>query len=67
MLEKRQWRNDILSEHAGHRPAVYLECHPSTGVLKHFAGRNQLPGFYISRALVKNGLKSTFKLFDQRF
>ena len=57
MLEKRQWKSDILSKNSGHRPAVYLKCHPSTGVFKHFAGRNQLPGFYISRALVKKWVK----------
>ena len=46
MFEKRLWKSDILSKDAGHLPQVFF---------KHFASKNQLPGFYISGTLVKNG------------
>ena len=35
---------------------LYLKCRPSQVFFKYFACKNQLPGFYISRALVENGL-----------
>ena len=38
---------------------LYLKCHSSTGVFKHFASKNELTGFYTSGTLVENGLKST--------
>ena len=40
------YQSDILSKDAGHLPQVFF---------KHFASKNQLPGFYISGTLVKNG------------
>ena len=56
MFEKYLWNSDILSKDAGD---LYLKWHSSTGIFKHFVGKNQLPGFYISRTLVKNGLIHT--------
>ena len=50
MFEKHLWKSDILSKDAGHiipLPQVFF---------KHFANKNQLPGFYISGTLVENGL-----------
>ena len=35
---------------------LYLKCHSSTGVFKHFAIKNQLPGLTIIGKLVENGL-----------
>ena len=35
---------------------LYLKCHSSTGVFQHFGSKNRLPGFYIRRTLVENGL-----------
>ena len=35
---------------------LYLKCHSFTGVFKHFANKNQLPDFYISRTLVEKYL-----------
>ena len=35
---------------------IDLKCHSSTGVFKHFASKNQLPGFYSSGTLVEKGL-----------
>ena len=35
---------------------LYLKCHSSTGVFKHFASKNQQPGFYIGGTLVGNSL-----------
>ena len=32
---------------------------------KHFAGKNQLPGFYISGTLVENGLNNGCLLYDE--
>ena len=46
MLEKRLWKSDILTSNVN-LPHVFF---------KHFANKNQLPGFYISRKLVENGL-----------
>ena len=37
---------------------LYLKFHSSTGIFKHFASKNQLPGFYISGTLVENGSKN---------
>ena len=48
MFGKHLWKSDILSKDAGHR----LE--------KHFASKNQLPGFHICGALVENGLIHLF-------
>ena len=64
MFEKHQWKSDILSKDAGHRPAsllnlhLNLKCHSSTVFFKHFISKNQLPGLYVSGKLVKNRLKS---------
>ena len=41
MFEKHLWKSDILSKDASQR---------------HFANKNQLPGFYIGGTLVENGL-----------
>ena len=46
MFEKHLWKSDILSKDVT-LPQVFF---------KHFASKNQLPGFYISRTLVENGL-----------
>ena len=35
-----------------------LKCHSSTGVFKHFAGKNQLLGFYVDGTLVENMIKN---------
>ena len=35
---------------------LYLKCHSSTGIFQIFASKRQLPGFYISETLIKNGL-----------
>ena len=50
MFEKHLWKSDILSKDADHiipLPQVFF---------KHFANKNQLPGFYISGTLIENGL-----------
>ena len=39
---------------------LYQKWHSSTGVFKHSASKNQLPGFYISRTLAKNGLNKLY-------
>ena len=39
---------------------LYLKCHSSRGVSQNFASKKQLPGFYISGTLVKNGLITSF-------
>ena len=41
MFEEHLWKSDILSKDASQR---------------HFANKNQLPGFYIGGTLVENGL-----------
>ena len=41
---------------------LYLKCHSSTGVSKHFASKHQLPGFYISGKLVENVFRANTKL-----
>ena len=41
---------------------LYSKCHSSTGVFKLFFGANELPGFSLSRKLVRNGLTETLKL-----
>ena len=46
MVEKHLWKSEILSQDVGHGLVV---C-------KHFAIKNQLPGFYISGTLVEKGL-----------
>ena len=33
-----------------------LKCHSSTGIFKHFASKNQLPGLSVSGTLVEKGL-----------
>ena len=50
MFEKHLWKSDILSKDVTF-PQVFF---------KHFASKNQLPGFYISGTLVENGLTSIF-------
>ena len=47
MFEKHLWKSDILSEDAGNWQVFF----------KHFASKNQLPGFYIGGTLVENGLR----------
>ena len=44
---------------------LLAKCHSSMDMFsKHFSSKNQLPDFYISRALVKNGLNEILnKLF----
>ena len=49
MFEKHLWKSDILSKDVTF-PQVFF---------KHFASKNQLPGFYINGTLVENGLKKT--------
>ena len=49
MFEKHLWKSDILSKDVT-LPQVFF---------KHFASKNQLPGFYISETLVENGLSCT--------
>ena len=51
MFEKHLWKSDILSKDAGHRHVTLPQR-----FFKHFASKNQLPGFYISGTLVENGL-----------
>ena len=61
MYEKHLWKSDILSKDAGHQPAPLLKSVTlPQGFSKHFASKNQLPGFYISGALVKTGFKKIF-------
>ena len=50
MFEKHLWKSDILSKDVTF-PQVFF---------KHFASKNQLPGFYTSGTLIKNGLSSSF-------
>ena len=59
MFEKHLWKSDILSKDAGHRPASLLKMSLfyCFFLFKHFASKNQLPGFYISGTLVENGLE----------
>ena len=52
MFEKHLWKSDILSKDAGVRHNVTLPQVFS----KHFGSKSQLPGFYISRRVVENGL-----------
>ena len=47
MFEKRVCKSDISSKNFI-LPQVFF---------KHFASKNQLPGFYVSGTLVENGLK----------
>ena len=47
MFEKRLCKRDISSKNVT-LPQVFF---------KHFASKNQLPGFYVSGTLVENGLK----------
>ena len=59
MCEKHRRMSDILSKNAGHRPALLLKMslfNSSTRVFKHFASKNQLPGFSIIGTLAGNGL-----------
>ena len=48
MFEKHLWKSDILSKDVTF-PQVFF---------KHFASKNQLPGFYINGTLVENGLST---------
>ena len=50
MFEKHLWESDILN--------LYLNLYVTfTQVFfKHFAGKSQLPGFYMNRTLVENML-----------
>ena len=41
---------------------LFLKYHSSQVFFKHFANKNQLPGFYISETLVKNGLIGLFTI-----
>ena len=41
------WKSDILIKDAVTLPQAFF---------KHFASKNQLPGFYISGTIVENGL-----------
>ena len=56
MFEKHLWRSDILRKDAG-RWLASLLCHYSEVFFKHFASKNQQPGFYIIGTLAGNGLK----------
>ena len=64
MFEKHLWKSDILSKDAGHRPASLLKMSLfyCFFLFKHFASKNQLPGFYISGTLVENELTEDFCL-----
>ena len=46
MFEKHLWKSDILSKDVTF-PQVFF---------KHFASKNQLPGFYMSETLIENSL-----------
>ena len=57
MFEKHLWKSDILSKDADHRPASLLKNVTLPQVFfKHFASKNQQPGFYILGILVENVL-----------
>ena len=57
MFEKHLWKSDILSKDAGHWYFLSKDaCHRSQVFFKHFASKNQIPGFCISETLVENGL-----------
>ena len=46
MFEKHLWKSDILSKDAGRQPASLLKSVTlPQGFSKHFASKNQLPGF----------------------
>ena len=40
---------------------LLAKCYSSTGVFKHFASKNQLPGFYNCGTLVENGFRKGFQ------
>ena len=44
---------------------LYLKFHSSTGVFQTFVRKNQLPGFYIRRRLIENGLNTIWSLSSQ--
>ena len=46
---------------------LYLKCHSSTGVLAHFASKNQLPGLSVSRTWVGNELTIISELLNSGF
>ena len=55
MFEKHLWKSDILSKDPCHRPAGDRPADLTlAGFFKHFASKNQLPGFYLSGRLVEN-------------
>ena len=66
MFEKCLWKSNILIKDAGHLH-LYLKCHSSTGVFKHFASKKQLPGQSVSGILVENGLKIKKSKLRQSF
>ena len=46
---------------------LLAKCHSSIDVFsKHFSSKNQVPDFYISRALVKNGLNKILNKFNRK-
>ena len=59
---------ESVSHHFESAPSFWYIMHQSVQTLthyrqmffKHFASKNQLPGFYISGTLVENGLNKTF-------
>ena len=51
MFEKHLWKSEILSKDVGRWPLPQV-------FFKHYAGENQLPGFYISGTLVENVLRN---------
>ena len=62
MFEKQLWKTGILSKDAAHRPASILKNITLPQVFfKHFASKNHKPGFYISGALIENGLNRCFR------
>ena len=56
MFENHLWESDILSKDAGVTCIFTENVTPPQVFFKHFASKNQLPGFYISWTLVENGL-----------
>ena len=55
ICEKHLWKIKILSKDAGHRPASLLKMSPFYMFFKHFASKNQLPGFSVTGTLAVNG------------
>ena len=44
---------------------LYLKCHSFTGVFKHFASKNQLPGLSIIGTLFENGLSYCYETIQE--